>query len=277
MELLPLLIAILAAGLFAGFLGGLFGIGGGIVIVPALYFALGFFDVADEVRIKVAVATSLATIIVTSLRSLSAHSRKGAVDFAFLRVWGPWIAVGAVFGGSLARYVDADWMIAVFAIGAAVIGLHKFFFPITEKAEKNDLSTQPKAPPKGIVPIALASLIGTLSSLMGIGGGVMGVVVLTAYRKTIHQAVATASGFGVAIAVPGTIAMGLAGRGAEGLPPFSMGFVNIPGFVLIALMTFITAPVGAKTAHALPQKLLNRIFSLYLIFTALLLMREVII
>ncbi len=274
MELLPLLIAILTAGLFAGFLGGLFGIGGGIVIVPALYFAFGFFDVADVVRIKVAVATSLATIIVTALRSLSAHSRKGAVDFAFLRVWAPWIAVGAIFGGSLARYVEADWMIAIFAIGAAIIGLHRLFFPMAGRSDPSPATDS--APPKGILPMAVASLIGTLSSLMGIGGGVMGVVVLTAYRKTIHQAVATASGFGVAIALPGTIAMGLAGRGAEGLPPFSMGFVNIPGFVLIALMTFITAPLGAKTAHALPQKLLNRIFSLYLIFTALLLMREVI-
>ncbi len=273
MELLPLLIAILTAGLFAGFLGGLFGIGGGIVIVPALYFAFGFFDIADIVRIKVAVATSLATIIVTSLRSLSAHSRKGAVDFDFLRVWAPWIAVGAIFGGSLARYVDADWMIAIFAIGAGIIGLQKLFFPISDQSKKQEIAAGP--PPKGIIPITLASLIGTLSSLMGIGGGVMGVVVLTAYRKTIHQAVATASGFGVAIALPGTIAMGLAGRDVEGLPPFSMGFVNIPGFVLIALMTFITAPIGAKTAHALPQKLLNRIFSLYLIFTALLLMREV--
>jgi uncharacterized membrane protein YfcA len=273
MELLLLLGAMLAVGLFAGFIGGMFGIGGGVVIVPTLYLVFGYLDVPDDVRIKIAVGTSLATIIVTSIRSVSTHHKHGAVDVALLRHWAPWIALGAITGAALARFIEADFLTGFFAVGILGLALQKGFFPAKEKAGADDLAPVPG----GIIRAGLATITGTVSSLMGIGGGVLGVVILTGFGRTIHQAIATAAGFGLAIALPGMIGFIMSGWGAEGLPAYSFGFVSLPAFAAIAAMTFLTTPLGANLAHRLDKTLLNRIFAGYMALTGILLLRDVLV
>jgi len=265
-----LLAMMLGVGLFAGLIGGLFGIGGGIVIVPALYFVFGLLGVPDTVNIKLAVGTSLATILVTSVRSLKTHADHGAVDFTILNGWAPWIGLGALGGAVAARFLSADVLTIVFALGALGVAVRRVFQG--EPDERPD-----RAMPGGLLKDAMGIGVGFVSALMGIGGGVIGVMIMTGFGRPIHQAIATASGFGLAIAVPGALGFIGAGWGAEGLPAFSAGYVNGLAFLLIALMTAITAPIGARLAHRLDKTLLSRIFGAYLALTAVLLLRDVLV
>jgi len=265
-DLLPLLAAFVAAGLFAGFIGGLFGVGGGIVIVPVLYHLMGALGVDEGVRMHVAVATSLSTIIATSWRSLATHAKAGAVDFEVLKTWAPWIAAGALAGSVLAGLADNFVLLLVFGFGlllvAANMGLGRESWRIA-----NEL-------PKGWARALVASVIGALSAMMGVGGGSFGVTVMTLCGRPIHQAVATASGFGAAIAVPAVIGFAVTGWGRADLPPASLGYVNLAGFVLLAALTTITAPYGARAAHRLDRAMLRRLFAIFLAITALNLLYE---
>ncbi len=277
--LLHMALPLLGAGLFAGFLGGLFGIGGGVVIVPALYAVFGSIGVPEETRIKLAVGTSLATIIVTSFRSLSTHNKHGAVDKALLANWWPMISAGAVAGAVIARFIRADSLTLIFAIGIAAVAVQKMR-PVKSGSDKISAGTNPAgfAPlPSNKIRLPVAFGIGTVSSLLGIGGGVVGVITLTSLGRTIHQAIATAAGFGFAIAVPGALGFMLAGQGALGLPFGSIGFVSIPAFLLIATMTAFSAPIGARAAHRLDKTTLNRVFAAYLLGTALLMLRAALV
>lgn len=254
------LLALAGAGLFAGLIGGLFGVGGGIVIVPALYHVMGVLGVDDAVRSHVAVATSLSTIVATSWRSLSTHAKAGAVDFAVLKSWSPWIALGAVIGAIVAGAVDGTVLLVVFGAGLLLIAANMAFGRDSWRIA-SDL-------PMGAGRAGIAGGIGVLSAMMGIGGGAFGVTVMTLYGRPIHQAVATASGFGAAIAVPAAFANIATGWSAEGLPPYSLGYVNLPGFVILALLTSITAPVGARLAHRLDRVRLKKLFAIFLAVTA---------
>lgn len=255
-ELAIFIIALAGAGLFAGFVGGLFGIGGGAVLVPALYYLFTVLGVDEAVRMHVAVGTSLSTIISTSWRSLDAHRKAGAVDFAVLKAWWPWIIAGAVIGSALAGVADTDALLIVFGAGLMLVAL-QMALGNPDWRIASDL-------PRGVPRALTAGGIGVLSAMMGIGGGAFGVTVMTLCGRPIHQAVATASGFGAAIAVPGTIAYILTGWGVAGLPPWSLGYVNAPGFILLAALTALTAPLGARLAHRLPQKALKRVFAVLL-------------
>jgi uncharacterized protein len=257
---------LIGAGLFAGFIGGLFGVGGGIVVVPALYVLLSAIGVDDSVRMHVAIATSLSTIIATSARSLAAHAKAKAVDFEVLRAWTPWIALGAIIGSALAAISNTQALLIVFGVGllaaAAQMGLGNPKWRIA-----NDL-------PTGVPRAFGGTAIGILSALMGIGGGTFGVPLMTLCGRPIHQAVATASGFGAAIALPAALGYAVAGWGHEGLPPWSLGFVSVPGFIVLAALTSITAPMGARLAHRLPQRALKRAFAVFLAIVALNMLRE---
>ena len=270
-DLIWFLIALVGAGLFAGFLGGLFGIGGGIVVVPALYTLFTALGVPEQVVIKTAVGTSLATIIVTSLRSLSAHHKKGAVEVSILKNWGPWIAGGAIAGAIMTRFIDANLLTLLFAVGALLIGLQKL--TSLRSVEKAESTAKQSSIPLSTGAV-LGSATGVLSAIMGVGGGILGVLILTHFGRSMHKAVATAAGFGVAIAIPGTIGMMIAGWGIEGLPSWSVGFVNLPAFLVVAAMTFISAPFGARAAHRLKGRTLTLVFALYLLLTAGLLIRD---
>lgn len=265
-ELIWFGLGLIVAGLAAGFVGGLFGIGGGIVIVPALYFVFTALGVDEAVRMHVAVGTSLSTIIATSWRSLSAHTKAGAVDFTVLRSWTPWISFGALLGAVAAGFANTEALLVIFGGGllliAAQMGLASPNWRVFSEL------------PRGIARALIAGALGLLSAMMGIGGGAIGVTVMTLCGRPIHQAVATASGFGAAIAVPAAIGYAIVGWGHAGLPPWSLGFVNIAGFVFLALLTMITAPIGARLAHNLPQLTLKRAFAVVLAIIALNMLRE---
>ena len=255
-----LILSLAAAGIAAGLAAGLFGIGGGAVIVPVLYFlltALGY----GETAMHVAVATSLATIILTSIRSVMAHNRRGAVDWSVIRGWAPWIVLGAIIGQAIAGFISTEALTFIFGALLLILALQLYFGrPSWKLAE--DL-------PSGGARAGLGSGLGALSAIMGIGGGTFGVSLMTVCGRPIHQAVATAAGFGVAIGLPGAaVAIGN-GIGKAGLPPFSLGHVNLPAFALISVCTVAMAPVGAALAHKLDAGVLRKLFGVLLVIVSI--------
>ncbi|MEM0986481.1 MAG: sulfite exporter TauE/SafE family protein [Pseudomonadota bacterium] len=256
----PLLAALAAAGLVAGLSAGLFGIGGGAVIVPVLFLLLSGMGY-DGSAMHVAVATSLATIIVTSARSASAHHRKGAVDWAVIRGWAPWIGLGAAAGMLVAGAVPGDVLTMIFGVMAMLLAAQLFFGRPTWRLA-DDM-------PGGFGRAGFGTAVGGLSALMGIGGGTFGVSLMTVCGRTIHQAVATAAGFGVAIGLPAAIAAIYTGWNVEGRPPGSLGYVSVPAFLLISVFTVTMAPVGAALAHRLEAGKLRKAFGVLLALVAL--------
>jgi uncharacterized protein len=263
--LLPMALMLCAIGAFAGVIAGLLGVGGGIVLVPAFFYVFEHLGYGGPKLMQVCLATSLATIIVTSLRSALAHNKKGAVDWVILRGWAPFIAAGAVVGVLTASSLKSITLQAIFGTIGIVVGLYMGF----GKAEWRLAQTMPGGARRGVI----ATLVGFLSVLMGIGGGTFGVPLLSLYNTPIHRAVATAAGFGVVIAVPSVIGFLL--LGIDGAPPLTIGAINLPAFLLISAMTMITAPWGVKLAHAMDPKPLKRVFAVFITLVALNMLRKV--
>ena len=264
--LLPLA-ALLAAGLFAGFCAGMFGIGGGFVVVPALLLILPLLGGAKSEYAHVAVGTSAATIIAASLRSVTAHAKRGAVDFEILKQWAPWLIVGDALGVVLAGHVDGKGLLLIFAIGVMLMSVN-FLVPRLSQIVISDQM------PSGIGLVALAGGLGTFSSLLGIGGGTIAITVMTWCSKTIHRAIATASGIGTLIAIPTAIGFAIIGFARPGLPWGSIGYINLPAALAISSMSILTAPLGVAAAHKLPAAPLKRIFGAYLVVISLFMFRN---
>ena len=256
-DLLLLAFAMLATGAIGGVLAGLLGIGGGIVIVPVLDAALQFLGTEPSIRMHVAVATSLATIIPTSLASSRAHYRRDSVDVPLVRRWAPFVLVGSIAGTWIASRVDSSVLSAVFATVAFIIGV-KLVLPMHDRRLTPDV-------PRGWLIGGVPLTIGAVSSMMGIGGGTLSVAALTLFNQPIHRAVGTAALFGLVIALPGTAGFMLAGYGDTRLPPGSVGYVNLVGFALISPTTVLAAPLGAAIAHRLTQRRLSALFGLFLL------------
>lgn len=254
-ELWPVLAAMLGAGLVAGVVAGLLGVGGGIVVVPVLEYALGFAGVPAEWRMHVAVATSMATIVPTSISSSRAHHARGAVDWALARRWAPGMLIGALAGSLLAARVDASVLTGLFGVVALAVAA-KMFLPLDDLR----LALQP---PRGLGGVSVAAGIGSVSAMMGIGGGTLSVPAMTLTGETIHRAVGTAAFFGLLISVPATIGYLLAPQAAA-LPWLTVGLVSLPGLALIAPCSMLTAPLGARLAHGLSRRALSRIFGAFL-------------
>jgi uncharacterized membrane protein YfcA len=257
---LELALVMLATGLLAGFLAGLLGVGGGIVIVPVLEAALGFLGVDPAVRMHVAVATSLATIVPTSIASARAHHARGALDLDLARRWCLPLLLGAAGGSILATQVHTRVLAAVFGCAALLVAV-KMILPLDGRFVRDGV-------PRGVMAAPLPAVIGAVSAMMGIGGGTLSVPVLTLLRQPIHRAVATAALFGLVISVPGTIAYLLAQPDAP-LPPGNVGLVNLIGVAVIAPVTMLTAPWGARVAHALSARALSGAFGMFLLVVAL--------
>ncbi len=253
--LLPILLAV---GAFAGTLAGLLGIGGGIAIVPVLYWLTeaGLLDVAPEVAIHFAVATSLLTIIPTSISSARAHHGKGAIDLPMFRSWAPFMVIGALIGGGLAANANATVLSAVFGTVALIVVLNMLIPTPVVLAEKPPAALLGRA--------AIAGPIGAFSAMMGIGGGTLSVSVMTLLSVPVHRAVGTAALFGLAIAVPGILGYAFAGQDIPGLLPWSVGYINIPAALVISVATFCFAPLGAKIAHHLNARHLRLAFAVFL-------------
>ena len=255
---------LLAIGAFAGIVAGLLGVGGGIVLVPAFFYTFSAMGYGSAQLMQVCLATSLATIIVTSARSVQSHHRKGAVDWTILRGWAVWIGMGAVLGVLVAASLRSVVLQGIFGVLGVVIALYFGF-------GRNGWQLG-NAMPSGVKRIVIAPFIGFLSVLMGIGGGSFGVPLMTLHGVAIHRAVATAAGFGIIIALPSVLAFMLVP--IVDAPPLTIGAVNLPAFAVVVAMTLITAPLGAKLAHALDPKPLKRVFAVFIMIMALNMLRK---
>ena len=264
MLLVQMAVFLLVIGAFAGVLAGLLGVGGGIVLVPAFYYAFAALGYDSPQLMQICLATSLATIIVTSARSVMSHHRKGAVEWDILKTWAPGIAIGALIGVLVVASLRSDTLLAIFGIMAALVALYMIF----GKSEWR-LGT---VMPGGLWRATLSPGIGFLSVLMGIGGGSFGVPTMTLFGVPIHRAVATAAGFGVIIALPSAVAFLFVDIAVA--PPFTIGAINLGAFVLVIAMTLITAPLGARLAHWMDPKPLKRFFGIFLALVALNMLRK---
>jgi uncharacterized membrane protein YfcA len=241
-DLLPFALALLATGAVAGVLAGLLGVGGGIVIVPVLFNLLPFLGVDDSVLMHVAVGTSLATIIPTSIISARSHHKRGGLDMDLLKSLGPLIFVGVVLGTLLGGNARGEVLTGVFAVVALLVAANMAF--------RREGMVLAQDLPTGPLRWLLGVVIGGFSVMMGIGGG-------------------TASAIGLVIGVPGALGFILAGLGEPNLPPGNLGYANLIGVALIIPMTMMTAPLGAKIAHTINPAMLRKAFAFFLLLTAL--------
>lgn len=260
-ELVSLLAALIAAGLAGGLIAGLFGVGGGTMIVPALFYAFEVLGLGGEGNLHTAIGTSMLTIVATSWRSLKAHRSHGAVDEVALKTWTPWVGFGGLVGAGIAGLTSMAGLALVYGVCLVLIAAQLGLMP--------ERYTLRKDLPTGWARRGLGTAIGGLSAMMGIGGGSFGGMMMTLCGRPIHQAVATASGFGLAIGAAATLGFVGFGWDAVGRPPFSVGYVNIPAAVVMGLLTTLVAPWGAKLAHSLSRTMLRRAFAAYLLVAAL--------
>lgn len=252
---LPTLLAMLATGTVAGLLAGLLGVGGGIVIVPVLYFVLQGLGVDPSVAIRVATATSLLVIVPTSLSSVRSHHRRGNVDWTLIRRWWPFMVLGVIGGSATALAVNGQVISGVFGVIALLVAANMLFRPKAAPL----VESLPGMPGQGV----MAGAIGYFSVMIGIGGGTLGVPMLTACNMTPHRAVGTAAFFGLLIALPGATAMLLA-QTPEGAPEGMLGLVNLAGFASIVPLTVLMAPIGAWLGAKLNSHWLKRVFAIFL-------------
>ena len=251
-----LIIGLAGAGLATGFLAGLLGVGGGAFLVPVLYELFSYFGVAESVRMHMVLGTSLAVIVPTALRSFAGHYAKGAVDMAAWRRLAPWVALGVVLGVLTAKAASTDGLKWIW-IGAGS------FIAVKFALGRDDLRFGAALPKSKGLELA-AVVIGLVSALMSIGGGMFIVSLLTLYAFPIHGAVATSAGFGPVISIPGTLGYIWAGWDVAARPPYSLGYVNVPAALLIMPASMIAVPWGVKAAHALPKRKLEFAFAVFL-------------
>ncbi|HTM79093.1 MAG TPA: sulfite exporter TauE/SafE family protein [Devosia sp.] len=257
----PFVLGLLVTGVCSGFAAGLLGIGGGAIIVPALATALSVLGFDGDVVQHVAVGTSLAIIIPTGIMSARAHQKRGALDLPTLRLWVPFIVAGTLIGGLAAAFLSGDVLRVVFAVMAFVIAAN-IVFGFQNKVMGHLHGS-------GLTHRISAFVVGFISALMGIGGGSLTVPTLVAFGAKMHAAVGTSAGVGVAIALAGTVGYIISGWGVAGVPPLSLGFINLPALVLVAGLAALCAPFGAAVAHKLDQKTLKYVFAAFLVFVGL--------
>ena len=263
-ELIELALLLIAVGALSGFLAGVFGIGGGAILVPVFYECFRLAGVPLEVRMPLCIGTSLAIIIPTSLSSFRAHYKRGAVDMDILRRWWLPIVLGVLAGSVTARYAPERLFKIVFVLVA--------WFAAGRLLLARDNWKLGDEVPTGLLMRVYGFFIGLLSTLMGVGGGLFANLLMTFYGRPIHQAVATSSALAVLISIPGAIGYVYAGwPAAARFPdvaalqmPFAIGYVSLIGALLVMPTTLITAPLGVKVAHALSKRALETAFGIYM-------------
>jgi uncharacterized protein len=263
-DLIELAILLVAVGVLAGFLAGVFGIGGGAILVPVFYECFRLADVPVEVRMPLCIGTSLAVIIPTSIRSFRAHYLRGAVDMGIVRTWWPVIVLGVMAGSVIARYAPERLFKFVF-VGVAWSAAFRLLLARDRWRFGDDV-------PTGLLMKVYGFLVGLLSTLMGIGGGLFSNLLMTFYGRSIHQAVATSSALAVLISIPGVIGYIYAGwPAAEHYPevaalqwPFALGYVSLNAAFVVMPTSLATAPLGVRAAHAMSKRTLEVAFGCYL-------------
>lgn len=252
---------LVCAGALAGFMAGLLGVGGGIVLVPCLFFLLDSFGYAPEHIMHIAVGTSLAVIVPTGISSARAHWRRGAVRADLVKSIGIGIVAGAGAGTAIADRLSGPALQTIFAVALLAVAAAMAFDP----ARLSPFRAMPRQPWPAVAGLG----IGTLSTLMGIGGATISVPFMTACRVPIREAVGTASALGPVIALPAMLGFMLIGGGAEGLPPWSVGYVNVAAWIALVPASVLAAPWGARLAHSLPVGTLRRVFAAFMAVVAL--------
>jgi uncharacterized membrane protein YfcA len=254
-DLAGLLVLLVGAGLLGGFLSGLLGIGGGGILVPVLYEAFGVMGVPEDVRMHATLGTTLGVIAPTVLRSFAAFRARGTVDMDVVRRMGPWVFLGVTVGVLIADHASSVVLRWVWVVFGTVLAIKMVL-------GRDDWRISDELPrPPWLEGAAFA--IGTISTLMGIGGASFTVPLLTLYGRPLLQAVATATGLGPIIAIPGIIGYVLSGWGEPGLPPLSLGYVNA-GALLLAPLGVFAAPYGVRAAHSIPKRALELAFAAFL-------------
>ncbi len=250
----------MALGAVAGILAGLLGIGGGIVIVPILVFSLQWQGVSSDVGMHLALGTSLATIVFTSISSMRAHHKRGGVNWDILKGMAPGVLAGTFLGSCLAAYIPGRELKMFFAFFLMYVSYSMF------------RNAKPKAThhlPGTVGLLGAGTGIGIFSSLVGVGGGIMSVPFMVWCNVAMHTAIGTAAAIGLPIALAGSFGYIVNGLGVTGLPQHSWGYVYLPALIGISCLTIFTAPLGARLAHSLPVPKLKRVFSLLLAVVAL--------
>jgi uncharacterized membrane protein YfcA len=263
-ELIELALLLIATGALSGFLAGLFGIGGGAVLVPVFYECFRLAGVPLDVRMPLCIGTSLAVIIPTSIRSFRAHYLRGAVDMDVVKAWWLVIIIGVVVGSGIARYAPERLFKYVFVAVAWSATLRLWLL--------RDGWNFGDEMPKGLLMKVYGFFVGLLSTLMGVGGGLFSNLLMTFYGRPIHQSVATSSALAVLISIPGALGYVYAGWPvAARFPtiaalqmPLAFGYVSLIGAALVMPMSLFTAPLGVKAAHAMSKRMLEVAFGLYL-------------
>jgi uncharacterized membrane protein YfcA len=268
-QLLPLAFLLVLIGAIAGVIAGLLGVGGGIVLVPAFLYAFTALGYDGPQIMQVCLATSLATIVFTSIRSARGHAAKGALDRDILRAWAPGIAAGAVLGVLVAGGMRTTALMLVFGVLGTLVGLYIGF--------GRDEWRLGDHMPTGLARAIVSPLIGFFSVLMGIGGGSFGVPLMRLYGMPIHRAVGTASGFGLIIAVPSVTGFLLSGWSSPEKPPLTFGLVNLPAFLIVIGVTMVTTTWGVRLAHWMDPKPLKRAFAAFIMLMALNMLRKALV
>lgn len=248
---LPLL---LGSGAVAGMLAGLLGIGGGIIIVPIITLLFQAQEIPHDLAIKMALGTSLATIVVTAISSIVTHHRKRAVDWGLFRIMSPGILAGAMLGAALADMIPGEMLYLAFIAFMFIVALQMALGRVTGH------HSLPGIP--GMLFVSTG--IGTISAMMGIGGGSMNVPFLSLCGVPVKRAIATAAAVGLPLSISATIGYMVGGFDEAGRPPASLGYINFPVFGGVVAASLLFAPIGATLAHRLSDQLLRRLFALFL-------------
>lgn len=254
------LIILLITGGIAGILAGLLGIGGGILIVPVLVFIFRYQGVDSSIIMHMAIGTSLATIVVTSLSSIREHQAHGAIIWSIVKLIAPSIIVGALIGAAIADILPSDTLRLIFAPFMLMVAFQMGF--------GRPPKPQRQLPQKPGMFFA-GGVIGSLSSILGIGGGSLSVPFMTFCNISVRKAVATSAAIGFPIALAGTIGFIISGWNAESLPKWSLGYIDLKAALSIVLASALTAPLGAKLTHIMPVGLLKKVFALLLVVVAI--------
>ncbi len=259
-EFITLIGALIAAGLLAGVLAGMLGIGGGGILVPVLYEAFGLVGVDEFIRMHLTLGTSLAVIVPTSLRSFAGHRARNAADLPLLRQMAPFVVLGVVAGAIIAKGASSEALRVIWIVVAIFLGAKLAL-------GRDDWKLGNVIPPVGWVR-TFAGILGMLSTLMGIGGGILMVTFMTLYNRPLLQSVATSSGLGPLISIPGVIGFIWAGWFISGLPPGSLGFVSLIGAAVILPASVLTAPIGVRLAHGVDKRSLEVVYAVFLFVVA---------
>ena len=268
-ELLPYFLGLLATGVLGGLIAGLLGVGGGIVIVPVLFWIFTSLKFPDEILMHMAIGSSLATIIPTSIASARAHYHKGSIDIDVLKKWGFGIFFGALIGGFIGKFLGANDLKYIFGLVALLVAINLFI--------KNPVTIRDSLPLSKFINFFVSGIIGFTSSLMGVGAGTIGVPALVSFSMSIHKAIGTAAALGLFISVPATIGLAFSGFEVPNRPPMSIGFVNLIALFIMFPLTILFAPIGVKIAHLINQSVLKRVFGMFLIITSVKMLSSIIV